>query len=346
TVVGGLLSDLLGGSRGGDGGGCLGGALGFVEGGFERDGDEVGAAGDDAAVLGAVHAAVDAAERADERFGRYAPLQGDADDAPEGFAVGVGFVAGLAAVDEHFAGVVVAVAVDGDEEALLAAGVPHELHLVGEAAHALGTLVRGPGDRGRLLGHGGGSHRSFGLGGRLVLLLFGLAGGEHLEVTRAVTVDRDALAAFLPRELVGGVNVFDPGLVGEVDGLGQGVAGEGHAVLVAFAPGVVAQPVVGALDGGLHEHVVFGGDVVRGDERLEARVTGQVSEERQEAAVVLVEGGAERLAVPLAAVRGDEAGAAAGGDERFGIERVEDLVEERLHDRDVVGADLADEGGG
>src|SRR5690606_12511400 len=180
------------------------GGLGVV-GGLERDGDEVGLGVDEAAAVAAEHPAVDAAQGLDDRFGRYAPLEGDADDAAERFAVGVGLVAALAADDEHLARVVVAVAVDCNEEAALVPVGLHELYLVGEAVHALRTLVR------RQAGWGGcGSRLCVGLefmGG----LLFGLglagAGGEHLQVAAAVAVDGDALA------VVGG-NAIDDVAVG------------------------------------------------------------------------------------------------------------------------------------
>lgn len=98
-------ADATGRGAGGDGLGGVGAASGeggefggvevFLEG-FQGDGDQVGFTADEAAVVAAVQAAVDAAEGFDDGLGGDAVLEGDADDAAEGFAVGVRFVSGAA----------------------------------------------------------------------------------------------------------------------------------------------------------------------------------------------------------------------------------------------------------
>src|SRR5690606_10243785 len=132
----------------------------------------------------------------------------------------------------------------------------------GRGRHGHGGL--GASGRGRVaVGRDGAERGRRGLrrrgGGRrlggLVLLRLGLlgAGGEDLELARAVAVDGDALAAGLERQAVGVVYVVDGGGVRQVDRLRDRV----RDLLAA-----VERP----LDRGLHAHVVGRRDVVRADQ--------------------------------------------------------------------------------
>ena len=102
-------------------------------------------------------------------------------------------------------------------------------HFGGEPVEGLGALAHG------------GEHA---FGGAL-----GGAGGKHLVVLAAVAVDGDALAVEFMRQVVDLAHVLLGGVVGQVDGLGDGVVG----VL---------------LEGGLHADVPLRGHVVGGHEDL------------------------------------------------------------------------------
>ena len=75
-----------------------------------------------------------------------------------------------------------------------------------------------------------------------MLLLSRSIGLQHHLVARSGDVNGDALAAQLPSELVSGGYVLLGGVFREVDRLAQAVVDEG-------------------LHGGLHAHVLLGGDV-------------------------------------------------------------------------------------
>ena len=96
---------------------------------LERHRDQVGLAGDDPALVRAEHATADAAQGRDERGGGHSVLQGDTDDPAQCFAVAIRLVATLAAEDEHFPRIAVAVGVDSDEETTAHAAVMEAGHI-------------------------------------------------------------------------------------------------------------------------------------------------------------------------------------------------------------------------
>ncbi|MNS49618.1 hypothetical protein D3C72_822310 [compost metagenome] len=107
--------------------------------------------------------------------------------------------------------------------------------------------------------------------GSLGLLLFLLGDGERLELAAVVAVHGDALTTGLPGQAVGGLDVLDRRLLGEVDGLRGG-------------------RVVVGLEGGLQQHVLRRGDVVGGAENSLGRLGDVEALEVVQRAVVGVDG--------------------------------------------------------
>ncbi len=173
------------------------------------------------------------------------------DQPPDGLRDRGGVGAGLGGVDEDFEGLVAAVLVDGDE-GLAQRGVD----VVGVAVQAAraGLLALVP--QVELLGRQAGLRPGLGDGaGYWAASCGGGVGLQHHLLARAGHVDGDALAAQLPGQHIGVGDIFFGGVFGEVDGLGERVVDKG-------------------LQGGLHAHVLLGGDVLPRRRRCAATWAG------------------------------------------------------------------------
>src|SRR5690606_25130959 len=149
----------------------------------------------------------------------------------------------------------------------------------------------------------------------LAILLLG-RGGQHLELARAVAVHGDALAAGGERQRVSVVDVADAGVVGQVDGLRDRV----RDLLAA---------IEGALHDTLHLDVVGRRDVVRAAQHVAHGGGHEV--EALHRAVVRLHFADHLVPVPgtvlvVVGVR---------------VVLVQQLLEERVDESVVLGADLA-----